>query len=146
MQDGGNSTALAMELPVLCEAMWCYGGGCGSHCTSRHRVSEGLNLTAFLGTADSKAHTVHISRVIIAYTLQTKTENINTMSLKLSGCHFVDDNFKCILLNERFYILFQISMKFFPEGPIDNKSSLVQVKVWHQINDKPLLEPMMTRF
>ena len=31
-------------------------------------VSEWLNLTAFLGTADSEVHIVHISHVIIAYT------------------------------------------------------------------------------
>ena len=34
-------------------------------------VSELLNLTAFLGTADSEVHIVHISHVIIAYTLES---------------------------------------------------------------------------
>ena len=34
-------------------------------------VSEWLNLTAFLGTAYSEVHIVHISRVIIAYTLES---------------------------------------------------------------------------
>ena len=34
-------------------------------------VSEWLNLTAFLGTADSEVHIVHISRVITAYTLES---------------------------------------------------------------------------
>ena len=32
-------------------------------------VSEWLNLTAFLQTADSEAHIVHISGVIVAYTM-----------------------------------------------------------------------------
>ena len=36
------------------------------------RVSEWLNLTAFLGTADSEVHIVHISRVI---THHTKVQN-----------------------------------------------------------------------
>ena len=34
-------------------------------------MSEWLNLTAFLGTADSEVHIVHISHVIIAYTLES---------------------------------------------------------------------------
>ena len=35
------------------------------------RVSEWLNLMAFLGTVDSEVHIVHISHVIIAYTLES---------------------------------------------------------------------------
>ena len=35
------------------------------------QVSEWLNLAAFLGTADSEVHIVHISRVTIAYTLES---------------------------------------------------------------------------
>ena len=34
-------------------------------------VSERLDLTAFLGTADSEVHIVHICCVIIAYTLES---------------------------------------------------------------------------
>ena len=34
-------------------------------------TSEWLNLMAFLGTADSKVHIVHINGVIIAYTLES---------------------------------------------------------------------------
>ena len=32
-----------------------------------------------------------------------------------------------------------------PEGPTDNKSSLVQVMLWRQTGDKPLPELMMTK-
>ena len=38
--------------------------------------------------------------------------------------------FLCIFLNEKYYILSEISVKFVPEGPIDNKSALLQVMVW----------------
>ena len=34
------------------------------------KMSKWLNLMAFLGTADSEVHIVHISHVIIAYTLE----------------------------------------------------------------------------
>ena len=39
--------------------------------TSSEWVSEWLKLTAFLRTADNEVHIVHISRVIIAYTLES---------------------------------------------------------------------------
>ena len=57
-----------------------------------------------------------------------------------------DDNFKCIFLNENERIPIQISLKFVPSRPIDNKPALVQVMAWHQKHDKPLPEPMLTQF
>ena len=36
-----------------------------------------------------------------------------------------DDIFKCIFVNEKFCMLIKISMKFVPEGPIDNDQALV---------------------
>ena len=49
-------------------------------------------------------------------------------------------------MNETFCILIRISLKFIPEGSIDNKAALVQVMPWHQTGDKPLPEPMMAQF
>ena len=57
-----------------------------------------------------------------------------------------DDIFKCIFLNENVRISIQISLKFVPKGPIDNKSALVQVIAWCRTGDKPLPEAMMTQF
>ena len=57
-----------------------------------------------------------------------------------------DDNFKCIFLNENDRILIWISLKLIPKSPIDNKPALVQVMAWRRIGDKPLSEPMLTRF
>ena len=57
-----------------------------------------------------------------------------------------DDIFKCIFLNDNDIIAIQISLIFFPRGPIDNKPSLFQVMAWRQLGDKPLLEPMMAQF
>ena len=39
--------------------------------------------------------------------------------------HFQDDIFICIFMNEKFYILIKISLKFVPDGPIDNTPALV---------------------
>ena len=57
-----------------------------------------------------------------------------------------DDFFKCIFLNENDKIPIQISLKFVPRSPIDNKPALVQVMAWRQIGDKPLPEPVMAQF
>ena len=54
--------------------------------------------------------------------------------------------FKCIFLNENCIILIQISLKFVPRSPIDNKPALVQVMAWHLIGNKPLPEPMIAQF
>ena len=56
-----------------------------------------------------------------------------------------DNIFKCIFLNENISISIQISLKFVPNGPIDNKSALVRVMAWHQPGHKPL-EAMMIQF
>ena len=59
---------------------------------------------------------------------------------------FADDIFRCIFVNEAFCILVIISLKFILMGATDNNSALVYIMVWRRIGDKPLSEPMMTRF
>ena len=49
-------------------------------------------------------------------------------------------------MNEKFYILIKISLEFVPKYVINNNASLVQIMAWRQIGDKPLSEPMLTRF
>ena len=41
--------------------------------------------------------------------------------------------------------LFQISLKFVPEGLIDSKSALVQVMAWCPTDDNTLTELMFTK-
>ena len=57
-----------------------------------------------------------------------------------------DGIFKCIFLNENNRNLIQISLKFVPMSPIDNKPALVQVMDWCRTGDKPLPEPMLAQF
>ena len=42
-----------------------------------------------------------------------------------NGCHFTDDIFRCIFLNEKFCILTKISLKFVPESLIENNPAPV---------------------
>ena len=71
---------------------------------------------------------------------------LNSFPPGQNGRHFADDISKCIFMNEKFCILIQISLKFVPKGPIDNKSALIQVMAWRRTGDKPLPEPMLTQF
>ena len=57
-----------------------------------------------------------------------------------------DDIFKRIFVNENFIIPIQISLKFVPRSPIDNRPALVQLMAWRRPGDKPLPEPMLPQF
>ena len=70
-------------------------------------------------------------------------DSFNTLRPRQNGRHFADDNFKCIFLNENTSISINISLKFVPEGRINNIPALVQIMAWRRLGDKPLSEPMM---
>ena len=57
-----------------------------------------------------------------------------------------EDSFYCIFVNKNDIIPIQVSQKYVPSSPIDNKPALVQVMAWCQTGEKPLPEPMMTQF
>ena len=48
-----------------------------------------------------------------------------TLRPRQNGRHFPDDIFKWIFLNENLWILIDISLKFVPNGPINNIPALV---------------------
>ena len=68
---------------------------------------------------------------------------LNTLRPRQNGRHFADDIFKCIFLNENVSIAIKISLKFVPNGPINNIPALVKIMAWRRSGDKPLSEPMM---
>ena len=41
------------------------------------------------------------------------------------------------------WISIKITLKFVPNGPIDEMTALLQIMAWHSIGDKPLSEPIM---
>ena len=69
--------------------------------------------------------------------------SLRTLGPRQNGRHFPDDIFKCIFLNENLWILIMISLKFVPDGPINNIPPLVQIMAWRRPGDKPLSEPVM---
>ena len=68
---------------------------------------------------------------------------VNTLRLRRNWQNFADNIFKRIFFNENVLILIKISLKYVPEGPINNIPALVQIMAWHHPGDKPLSEPMM---
>ena len=70
-------------------------------------------------------------------------EDINALRPRQNACHFPDDIFKCIFLNEDAWISIKISLKFVPGGPNNNFSALVEIMAWRRPGDKPLSELMM---
>ena len=58
------------------------------------------------------------------------SQAFNTLRLRQNGCHFTDI-FKCILLNEKAWILLKISLKFVAKVQINNIPAWVQIMAWH---------------
>ena len=71
---------------------------------------------------------------------------LNSSPPRQNGHHLAGYIFRCIFVNEQFWILIKISFKFISKGLIDNNQALVQIMAWHQMGDKPLSEPMLTQF
>ena len=71
---------------------------------------------------------------------------VNSPAPGQNGRHFTVDNFKHILMNEKFCISIRISLKVIPNSLIDNESALIQVMAWRRAGDKPLPEPLLTHF
>ena len=55
-----------------------------------------------------------------------------TLMSEQNGQYFAANIFKCILMNDKFGILFQISLKFLPEGPIPYRCT--DINGWHRPN------------
>ena len=70
---------------------------------------------------------------------------VNTLRSRQNGCHFAEDIFRCIFLNENVRLSIEIYLNIVLERQIDN-SALVQIMAWHRPGDKPLSEPMMFIF
>ena len=52
-------------------------------------------------------------------------------------------HFNCLFVIQNVSIVIYISLKFVPEGPINNILALIQIMAWCHSGNKPLSEPMM---
>ena len=106
-----------------------------------------LDTTASLAWTDPTptTHKSTVPTLLTALSLVDTQVNINTLRPRQNGRHFTDDTFKCIFLTENVRNSFKISLKFVPEGLINNIPSFVQIMAWRRSGDKLLSEPMMIR-
>ena len=64
------------------------------------------------------------NKVHVKWRVTMECENVSQPGEVISsppeqnGRHFADDIFRCIFVNEKFYSLIKISMKFVSKGPI----------------------------
>ena len=71
---------------------------------------------------------------------------VNSSPPAQKGRRLADDVFRCIFVNEKncnfvhekIWISIWISLKFVPNGPIDNNPRLVYIMALRQIGEKPL--------
>ena len=78
----------------------------------------------------------------LTYDIDVAHTRLNTLRPTQNGREF-PDIFKSIFLNENVWISIMISLKFVPEGPINNIPVLVKIMDWRRPGDKPLFEPIM---
>ena len=146
--------------------MLCSGWGCESATAAKYCVAWGKfrNILPVLTTkrlSPKICSKVCEACVHAAMLHGSETWGPNTPDLQLLHCNdcaifcinslrprqndrlFVDDIFKSIFLNENVWISIKISLKFVPEGLINNIPALIQIMAWRRLGDKPLSEAMM---
>ena len=64
------------------------------------------------------------------HSVNKRSMRLNALRPRQNCCHFADDSFKCIFLNENVWIALKISLKFVPKVQINNIPVLVQVGAW----------------
>ena len=82
-------------------------------------------------------------RIKTSATWAVTTCPFNTLRPRQNGCHFADDIFSCIFVNENIWVPIKISLKFVPKGSLNNIPALAQIMAWRRPGNKPLSEPMM---
>ena len=121
----------SMRNPIACKREWDMG------CLSR--AQHLVHVCGCCAVCSIKWYPNH-SIIGLQY---AQNRHLNTLRSRQNGCHFPDDIFKCIFLNENVRISIKISLKLVPKDPIENIPSLVQIMAWRWPGAKPLSEPMM---
>ena len=119
---------------LFMRSLECYFGLYFPRCCTTREINTKITL--------SWAHKQFATRVHTLFYIQFTAD----LPPEQNGRHFTENILKRIFMNKNLCILIQISLKFVPKGPIDNKATLVQVMAWRRIGDTPLPETMLTHF
>ena len=87
---------------------------------------------------------VHYRYSTSSLNVKSLTVRLNTLRLRWNRCHFVNNIFQCIFLNENILIAIKIPLKHILNSQINNIPALVHRTAWCWPGDKQLSEPMMT--
>ena len=86
-----------------------------------------------------------IVSLLVCEVVNTAKSQPSHIEAETNGCYFPENIFTCIFSNKNKQSSIKTSLKFVPEGPINNIPALVQRMAWRWPGDKPLSEPMMVR-
>ena len=110
----------------------CIGNIFGKKCYNGIKLYSGIfsaNVFQLLGFSQT---TITVVQILLTHSDQDKMATILQMAFP-----------NAFSWMKMFKILFKISLKFVPTGPIDDKPALVQIMACRRAGDKPLSEPMM---
>ena len=124
-----QKTKFTMEQPYMLSILYCQYHACWC-----------------LGDLRSQGISRHGINQIIWNIPSLVSEELTHWGWDKMAATWADDIFKCNFINENVWVSIKIPLNFVPEGPINNKFSLVQVMAWRRTGNKPLHEPMMTQF
>ena len=116
---------------------------CGTLCCDTLETQQLIIL--FRLTASNIRMKLFDKSYVSGYSVYAVHPNLmfNTLRPRQNVCHFPDNIFKWIFLNENVWISIKISLKFLPRSPVNNIPALVQIMAWCRSGAKPLSEPMM---
>ena len=133
MDDRGRGGDIAAVWPLTFKILWDVVENCEWHCLIKKRLYDITDTHRNLEESRSDC---------VVSTVPADSLALNTLWRRQNGCHCAADIFRYIFLNENVWILINISLKFVPNGQIDNISALDQIMAWGRPSDKSLSEPM----
>ena len=99
------------------------------HNENLHYIFDNMDAIRFKGDS-ARFNTTFFNPGVL---IPGKEEHcVNTLKPGQNGRHFADDIFKSIFCNENVWISIKISLKFLPEGSINNIPALVQIMAWRR--------------
>ena len=131
---------LRVVVPVLGQVQFWHNGCSGRQLTAEYRLA----YQASVGAAYDKKIRSFFS--VIQSLWSVLQSNLTHLSLDKMATILADYIFRCIFVNEKFCILTKNSLQFVHNVSIDKNPALVKIMAWCWLGDKPLSEPMLTRF
>ena len=133
----GRTKLIVSLRNVICGLAKCYRCAC--------QISERPNNSTNTSRGFETGRDRTVAPLAFVVSIRTDLRALKTLKPKQNICHFADDIFKCIFLNENIRFSIKISPKLIAKAPINYILALVQVMACLLVGAKPLSEPMVVR-